>query len=112
MTGPLNGMRSTSPPTPLLVVTSSSVAGGAERALASLVRFLPELGFAPHAALFERGPLEGWLAEVGCPCHLVPFGRLRHPSDVARTVVALRRLARRVDAGLILDNLNTAHIYG
>lgn len=99
-------------PTPVLVVASSAVAGGAERALASLVRFLPELGFAPHAALFERGPLEGWLADAGCPCHLVPFGRLRHPLDVARTVVALRRLAHRVSAQLVLDNLNTAHIYG
>ncbi|MEO5678069.1 MAG: glycosyltransferase family 4 protein [Acidimicrobiales bacterium] len=98
--------------TRVLVVSSSSVAGGAERALANLIGRLPEVGFDPHVALFEAGPLEAWVADAGAPCEVVPFGRLRHPWEVARTVRALRRVARRTGAELVLDSLHTAHIYG
>jgi glycosyltransferase involved in cell wall biosynthesis len=97
---------------PVLVVAPSSVAGGAERALAGLVERLPGLGYAPMVALFEEGPLEAWLRDAGCPGDRVPFGRLRHPVDVAGTVRALRSLARRTGARLVLGNTNVGHIYG
>jgi len=97
---------------PVLVVAPSAVSGGAERALAGLVERLPSHGFAPHVALFEHGPLEGWLEEAGCQVDLVPFGRLRRPHDVVRTVGALRRHARRTGARLVLDNTNVGQIYG
>jgi len=96
----------------VLVVAPSAVAGGAERALAGLVGRLGPLGYAPHVALFERGPLEGWLDEAGCPTAMVPFGRLRQPLDVVRTVRALRGQARRIGARVILNNTNVGQIYG
>ena len=105
-------MTSAARPVPVLVVAPSAVAGGAERALAGLVERLPHHGYAPTVALFERGPLEGWLEQAGCPTRLVPFGRLRHPSDVVRTVRALRAEARRTGARLVLNNTNVAQIYG
>lgn len=99
-------------PTPVLVVAPSAIAGGAERALADVVARLPDLGYAPTVALFEHGPLEGWLERIGCPFEIVPFGRLRHPHDVARTLGALRSQARRIEARLVLNNTNVAQIYG
>lgn len=97
---------------PVLVVAPSAVSGGAERALAGLVERLPGHGYAPHVALFEHGPLEGWLTEAGCPFELVPFGRLRHPQDVVRSLRALRHQARRTGAVLVLNNTNVGQIYG
>ena len=105
-------MTSAARPVPVLVVAPSAVAGGAERALAGLVERLPDHGYAPTVALFERGPLEGWLEQAGCPTRLVPFGRLRHPSDVVSTVRALRAEALRTGARLVLNNTNVAQIYG
>jgi glycosyltransferase involved in cell wall biosynthesis len=99
-------------PVPVLVVAPSSVAGGAERALAGLVARLPHLGYQPSVALFEDGPLETWLDEAGCPVTRVHFGRLRNPRDVTRTVGAIRHQARRTGARLILGNTNVGHIYG
>ena len=101
-----------SPPTPLLVVAPSAVAGGAERALAGLLGRLPALGYAPQVALFERGPLEQWIEEAGCPVGMVHFGRLRRPDDVVRTVRALRRMAGDTGARLVLGNTHVGHIYG
>lgn len=99
-------------PTPILVVAPSARAGGAERAMAGLVSRLPALGYAPHVALFEDGPLRCWLDASGCPCEVVPFGRMRYPQDVVRTLGGLRRYARRVSARLVLNNTNVGHIYG
>lgn len=99
-------------PSPVLVVAPSAIAGGAERSLADLVARLPDLGYAPTVALFEHGLLESWLERTGCPTEIVPFGRLRHPHDVARTLRALRDQARRTGAQLVLNNTNVAQIYG
>lgn len=96
----------------MLLVAPAAVAGGAERALSGLVGRLPDLGYAPSVALFDAGPLEGWLREVGAPVERVAFGRLRHPGDVVRTVRALRRCARAAGARLVLGNTNVGHIYG
>ncbi len=98
--------------TPVLVVAPSAVAGGAERALAGLVGRLPDLGYAPHVALFEQGPLTGWLADSGCPYDMVDSGRFRHPRDVVRTVRGLRRMVRSTGARLVLGNTHVGHIYG
>ncbi|MEO7556225.1 MAG: glycosyltransferase, partial [Acidimicrobiales bacterium] len=97
---------------PVLLVAPSATAGGSQKALFGLIRHLPALGYEPTVAVFEAGPLEGWLDGIGCPSERVPFGRLRNPIAVARTVLALRRLGRRVGARLIVDNMSIAHIYG
>ena len=105
-------MTSRTPAVPVLVVAPSAVAGGAERALAGLVGRLPGLGYAPHVALFEQGPLVGWLDDAGCPYGMVASGRFRHPRDVVRTVRGIRRMARGTGARLVLGNTHVGHIYG
>jgi len=57
--------RSDTPRVPILVL-STAKAGGAERALAHLVRRLPQHGFDPTVLLLEPGPMEGWLEAAGC----------------------------------------------
>jgi len=52
----------------VLIVSATAKRGGAERALATLVRRLPETGWQPRIALLERGALEEWLeGDVICP---------------------------------------------
>jgi len=45
----------------VLLVSATAKRGGAERALATLARRLPETGWQPRTALLEAGPLEDWL---------------------------------------------------
>jgi glycosyltransferase involved in cell wall biosynthesis len=72
----------------VLLVSATAKRGGAERALATLAHRLPQLGWEPHTALLEPGPLEAWLADT-----------MVHRIDPGRdAVAALARLARDADA--------------
>ena len=96
--------------TRVLLVSPSACEGGAERAFASLVRVLPAHGFDPVPALLSSGPLEGWLDR----CELVearPMSPLRLDTT-ARTVRALRRLARRTGARAVISSKTQGHLYG
>lgn len=95
---------STSPPTPVVVV-STSKPGGAERALAYLVGDLPRLGFDPAVLLLEPGPLEDWLREAGCQRVLVAGGPEEAP-ELARQLVG------EVGARLVLAAKWNAHPAG
>jgi hypothetical protein len=46
----------------VLLISATAKRGGAERALAALVRRLPATGWEPLTVLLEAGPLEDWLA--------------------------------------------------
>jgi glycosyltransferase involved in cell wall biosynthesis len=74
----------------VLIVSATAKRGGAERALATLVRRLPETGWQPRIALLERGALEEWL-EGDVICHV-------QPGDGA--VGAIAALAREADVVL------------
>lgn len=86
-------------------MVTTAKAGGAERVLAYLVGQLPSLGFEPTVLLLEPGPLEGWLAEVGC-AQVVIAGSLGQVPDVAR------RLIDQTRAQLVLSGKWTAHLHG
>jgi glycosyltransferase involved in cell wall biosynthesis len=74
----------------VLLVSATAKRGGAERALAALVRRLPATGWEPLTVLLEPGPLEEWLA--GSPiCH-IPNGE--------RTGARIAELARGCDVVL------------
>jgi glycosyltransferase involved in cell wall biosynthesis len=91
-------------PAPLLVVTTAK-AGGAERVLAYLVGRLPALGFEPTVLLLEPGPIQGWLAEMGCARVVV--------ADSLEQVPALtRRLIHETRAQLLLSKKWNAHLHG
>lgn len=94
----------------VLLVSPTSVPGGAERALASLARRLPELGFHPRAVLLQRGPLEGWLADAGCPVEVIEAGRTRQLHRAVSTVAKLTLRARNAD--VVLSNQSKGHVYG
>jgi FkbM family methyltransferase len=93
-----------------LLVSPTSVPGGAERAFASLAHRLPELGVDVRAVVLEPGPLEGWLAKVGCSVDVIDAGRTR---DIARTAAVVAGLAARARAAdVVLSNQSKGHVYG
>lgn len=91
-------------PTPIVMLTTAK-AGGAERALAHLVRWLPALGFDPTVLLLGLGPLQDWLIEEGCRKVVVPVG--------GEDLVELARLLiHRTRARLVLSSKWNAHRVG
>jgi glycosyltransferase involved in cell wall biosynthesis len=95
--------------TPILVVSPTAMAGGAERALAGLVRHLPSEGFRPVCALLEHGPAEAWLSDAQCEAIVVGTGGQRSTPEV---VPALLSLAKAIRAGAVLSNKWQGHLYG
>ncbi len=95
-----------------LLVSPSAVPGGAERAFAGLVRYLPEHGIDAVPVLLQDGPLAGVLAELGNPAMLLPEHRFRRVDRTAATVVALARTARAAGADVILSNMSKGHVAG
>lgn len=94
----------------VLLLSPTSVQGGAERALSGLARRLPEFGWEPTAILLAPGPLEGWLADAGCPVQVLDTGRTRHLHRTAATLARLARRAREVD--VVVSNQSKGHVYG
>lgn len=93
-----------------LLVSPSSVPGGAERAFAGLARHLPEHGIRCHAVLLQRGPLEQWLKDAGCSTVVLDAGRTRQLHRTAATVARLTQLARGAD--VVVSNQSKGHVYG
>lgn len=93
-----------------VLISPSSVPGGAERALASLARRLPSAGVEVQAVLLQPGPLEDWLADAGCPVEVVDAGRTRHLHRTASTVARLARRAAQAD--VVISNQSKGHVYG
>jgi glycosyltransferase involved in cell wall biosynthesis len=87
-----------------VVLVTTSRPGGAERALASLARRLPEHGFRPVAVVLEPGPAEAWLREAGCAVVVPAPG-----SDVTALV---RSVVRDSAAGIVLGSKWAAHLTG
>jgi glycosyltransferase involved in cell wall biosynthesis len=98
--------------TPVLLVSPSATAGGAERAFAGLARTLPTTGFRPTAVLLQAGPLEDWLDQAGCETHVLPSHRTRNLARTARTVRSLHRLARSTGARAVVSNMPKGHCFG
>jgi glycosyltransferase involved in cell wall biosynthesis len=98
--------------TPVLLVSPSANAGGAERAFAGLARMLPATGFLPTAVLLQRGPLEYWLRQAGCETHVLPSHRTRNVARTAITVRTLRRLAHFTQARAVVSNMSKGHCFG
>jgi glycosyltransferase involved in cell wall biosynthesis len=96
----------------VLLVSPSARPGGAERALASLVRHLPANGYDPVVALLEKGPVERWLAEVGCRAVVLNGGRLRQPRRLVATVRSLAQIASSERAEVIVSSMGKGHVYG
>ncbi len=94
-------------PIPVLLVSPSATAGGAERALAGLARHLPPIGFRPVVALLARGSAEAWLEDAGCEVEIVPGGECP-----AAAVASIRQIAARVGAKVVVSNKQQGHLVG
>jgi glycosyltransferase involved in cell wall biosynthesis len=95
------------PARPLLVVSQSLGAGGAERVITILLRHLDRDRFRPSLALFDvAGP---FLADVppDVPVHAVTDGRAGNPVAVA---AGLRRIVRSTRPSVILSVLKHANL--
>jgi glycosyltransferase involved in cell wall biosynthesis len=93
-----------------LLISPSAAAGGAERVLTATAAHLPANGVQVRAVLLERGPLERWLGDVGCPVEVFEAGRTR---QVARTLEAIHYLRKRAaDADVVVSNQSKGHVYG
>jgi glycosyltransferase involved in cell wall biosynthesis len=96
----------------VLLVSPSAKPGGAERALASLARHLPEHGWQPSAVILEPGPLTDWLEAAGCPSVVFPGHRTREFHRSIASVGRLARLIRTTRADVILSNMDKGHVFG
>ena len=88
-----------------VVLVSTAKAGGAERALASLARHLPALGFRPVAVLLEEGPLRQWLAGAGCD-------QVVAAAPGAQVAELVRGLVRATGARVVVSNKWQSHVHG
>ncbi len=95
-----------------LLVSPSSKAAGAERALAGLAKYLPSHGWHPTAVLLEHGPLEGWLDSAGCTTVVLASHRTREVHRSIGTVALVARLLRSTEADVVLSNMDKGHLYG
>ncbi len=96
--------------TRVLLVSPSSVPGGAERALVGLAQHLPVEGIDVEAVLLQSGPLEQWLSDVGCAVTVLPAGRTRQLHRTAVTVARVAVAARLCD--VVVSNQSKGHVYG
>ena len=102
------------PLTRVLCVSATSGAGGSEVALARLLAGLPAEGFDCHVVLPADGDATEGYRAAGATVHTVPMRRVTRSGGVGwwalyalewpAAVFRLRRLARRLDADLIVSN--------
>lgn len=93
-----------------LLISPSAAPGGGERALLSLYRRLPEVGFEPSMVLLQHGPFEDWLVDAGCTYTVRDAGRFRY---LHRTAATVRRLASDAGAAdVVVSNQSKGHVYG
>ena len=97
-----------------LFVQSTTERGGAETALLNALAVSPALR--ARAAVvtlgFGRGSLPSDLRKLGAQVFEMPGGRLSHPLAASRTINQISRLARRIDARVILGNGSHPQVYG
>jgi glycosyltransferase involved in cell wall biosynthesis len=98
--------------TPVLLVSPCAMMGGAERVFLGLARSMPAVGSRPTAVLLQPGPLEDQLRDAGCETHTLLGHRMRDVVRTARTVQAVRRLARSTKARAVVSNMWNGQIVG
>lgn len=92
------------------LVSPTGHQGGAERGLVHLALNLPKFGFEPRVILLQRGPLEDWLAPIGCPVTIIPAQRVRNVYSVFSVTKTLARAIKL--SSVVISNQSKGHIYG
>jgi glycosyltransferase involved in cell wall biosynthesis len=96
----------------MVVMPLGAQRGGAETMLQQLLAHRARARIEPTVAFLEDGPLVEWSQRLPVPAHVIEAGRLRELGAYGRAVGALRRLARAVDAQLVLGWMPKGHLYG
>lgn len=98
----------------VLFLDHASALGGAERSLLLLLNHLNRDCWQPYLAC-TGGPLAEQAAALGVSIYIVPTPRLRHSLSAAldwlSTARAIARLARRINAALLVANTVRAALY-
>src|SRR4051812_11687466 len=86
--------------------------GGSESMLWTLLCHLDRSLLEPHVVVFEPGPFERDVAELGIPTTVIGMGRLRQPHKGGPGVRQLARLLKRERPDLVMNWSPKTHLYG
>jgi glycosyltransferase involved in cell wall biosynthesis len=96
----------------MIVMPLGAQRGGAEVMLQHLLAHRAKARIEPTVAFLEDGPLVEWSRRLPVAARVVEAGRLRELRAYGRAVRALGRLARGIDAQLVLGWMPKGHLYG
>lgn len=95
-----------------IVMPLGELRGGVERMLLNLLRANQGNTRAEYAIAFlEDGPLVEQIQAMGYRADVFPSGRLRNPLSYVKTVLALKRWFRNVEAKAVLSWAAKGHLY-
>ncbi len=98
----------------VLFLDHATALGGAERSLLLLLKHLDRTRWGPHLVCVG-GPLAEQAIALGVPVHWTPMPRLRRspraPLDWLSGALAVARLAREIDAALLVANTVRSALY-
>ena len=97
-------------PTVLIIMPLAEQRGGAELALLQLIR--RETSVHWHVVFLNDGPMVEQTRALGVGADVIPAGRVRQPMMVLKTVRAIARVAREINASAMLGWMAKAHLYG
>jgi glycosyltransferase involved in cell wall biosynthesis len=106
------GERPSRPASILVVSNHGAIVGGGELSLIDLLRGLDRDRWAPVLVVPEEGEVAARARDLDLAVHVVPLPSLRRPAAASvRSVSALIRLCRAVDAALLHANGSRAMAY-
>jgi glycosyltransferase involved in cell wall biosynthesis len=96
-------------PTVLIIMPLAEQRGGAELALLQLIR--SETSVHWHVVFLDEGPMIEQTRALGVGVSCIKAGRVRQPHRVLKTVLAIARVAKEIDATAMLGWMAKAHLY-
>ena len=96
----------------LVLMPLASIRGGAERTLLDLLGSSVARKIRWSLVVFEEGEIVRLVRAIGIDVHVIDAGRLRQPLRMAASIRKISRLARSMQADLILSWMPKAHLYG
>lgn len=96
----------------ILYVSAVAERGGQEASLLSIVRHIDRSRFLPVVLLLEQGQLCKELESAGAQIRVIPSGRVRELTGVARTIAQAVKLIRDDEIDIVHTLNSKAHLYG
>ncbi len=96
----------------ILYVQPTSVRGGIETALLTIIRGLDRQKFEPHVVFLEHGDLVREMRQAGGLVSVFPTTRLRYPGNTAATILRLAWYIHQRHISVVHCNGPKSQIYG